>query len=113
VSSEVFRPHGRVAGHPIPEIVLRTRRSVMEAANELQVQRARKRRHVGIALLAMGALIFFFAPVLWNAVSDLSNGEHFLDLPVLVLTLFVVFLSAVFAILLVTLRDRAARSDQR
>jgi hypothetical protein len=113
MSSQVFQRRRNVTGHPIPEVVLRTRRSVMEAANELQAQRTRKRRHVGIALLAMGALVFFFAPALWSAVSDLNSGEHFLDLPVLVLTLFVVFLSAVFAILLVTLRDRAARDEQR
>ena len=112
MSSEVLRPHRNVTGHPIPEFVLRTRRSVMEAAIELQAQRARKRRHAGIALLAMGALVLLFTPALWSAVSDLSAGEHFLDLPVIVLTLFIVLLAAMFAILMVTWRDRAAR-DQR
>jgi cytochrome bd-type quinol oxidase subunit 2 len=108
-----MQPRRKMTGHPIPEVVLRTRRSVMEAANELQAQRTRKRRHVGIALLAMGALVFFFAPALWSAVSDLNNGEHFFDMPVMVLTLFVVLLSAVFAILLVTWRDRTAHDEQR
>jgi cytochrome bd-type quinol oxidase subunit 2 len=112
MSSDVFGSRAR-AGHPIPEIVLRTRRSVMEAAYELQAQRARKRRHVGIALLAMGTLVVLFAPALWSAVNDLTLGEHFLDLPVMVLTLFLVFMSAIFAILLVTWRDRSARGEQR
>jgi uncharacterized membrane protein YiaA len=110
MSSEAIRP-GRIS-HPIPEVVLRTRRSVMEAAMELQTQRTRRRRHAGIALLAMGALVFLFAPVLWSAVNDLTSGEYFFDLPVIVLTLFVVLLAALFAILLVTLRDRAARAER-
>jgi len=110
MSSEVLHP--RRNGHPIPEIVLRTRRSVMEAAIEIQSQRTRRRRHAGIALLAMGALVLLFAPVLWSAVNDLSTGEHFFDLPVLMLTMFLVFLAAIFAILLVTWRDRAARAER-
>jgi cytochrome bd-type quinol oxidase subunit 2 len=112
MSSEVFRPHAR-SGHPIPEVVLRTRRSVMEAAYNLHEQRARKRRHAGIALLAMASLIVLLAPPLWSTVNDLTTGEHFFDLPVMVVTLFLVFLSAVFAILLLTWRDRTAREDQR
>jgi cytochrome bd-type quinol oxidase subunit 2 len=112
MSSEVLRPGRRVTGHPIPEVVLRTRRSVMEAAIELQAQRTRKRRHVGIALLAMGVLVLLVAPLLWSTVNELSTGEHFFELPVLVLTLFLVFLAAFFAILLVTWRDRAARAEQ-
>jgi len=110
MSSAAFRSSSR-AGHPIPEVVLRTRRSVMEAANELQAQRTRKRRHVGIALLAIGTLVVLFAPALWAAASDLTQGEHFFDLPVMVLTLFLVFLSAIFAVLLVRLKDRTAREQ--
>lgn len=112
MSSDVFQPR-RVTTHPIPEVVLRTRRSVMEAANELQAQRTRKRRHLGIALLAMGTLVVLFAPILWSAVTDLTTGEHFFDLPVLVLTIFLVFLSAAFAVLLLTWRDRTTRGEQR
>ena len=49
MSSDVFRPRTAV-GHPIPEVVLRTRRSVMEAANNLEEQRTRKRRHAGVPI---------------------------------------------------------------
>jgi cytochrome bd-type quinol oxidase subunit 2 len=112
MSGEVF-PRRSVTGHPIPEVVLRTRRSVMEAANNLQEQRTRKRRHAGIALLAMATLVVMLAPVLWSAANDLTTGEHFFDLPVLVLTLFLVLLSAIFAVLLLTWRQRGMREDQR
>ncbi|MFZ0274462.1 MAG: hypothetical protein WB524_17665 [Acidobacteriaceae bacterium] len=112
MSSDVFRPRS-VTGHPIPEVVLRTRRSVMEAAFNLEEQRMRKRRHAGIALLAMGTLIVLIAPALWLAVTDLTAGEHFFELPVMMLTLFLVFLSAIFAVLLITWRDRAVREKQR
>jgi cytochrome bd-type quinol oxidase subunit 2 len=112
MSSALFRSRLSV-DHPIPEVVLRTRRCVMEAAYELQAQRVRKRRHVGIALLAIGMLVFLFAPALWAAANDLTTGEHFFDLPVMVLTFFLVFLSAIFAISLVTLKDRSARDEPR
>jgi cytochrome bd-type quinol oxidase subunit 2 len=113
MSSEVFHPHRNLTGHPIPEVVLRTRRSVMEAANELEAQRTRKRRHVGIALLAMGVLIVLAAPALWTVANDLTSGEHFFDMPVMVLTLFLVMLSAVFAVLLLKWRERDVHGDQR
>jgi cytochrome bd-type quinol oxidase subunit 2 len=111
--SSVFTPRGNVTRHPIPEVVLRTRRSVMEAANELQAQRARRRRHAGIALLAMGVLIVLFTPALWSVANDLTTGEHFFDMPIMVLTLSLILLSAMFAILLLTWRGgrRSARDE--
>jgi cytochrome bd-type quinol oxidase subunit 2 len=113
MSSDLFSPRGNVGRHPIPEVVLRTRRSVMEAANQMQAQRVRRRRHAGIALLAMGALVVLFTPALWSVANDLTTGEHFFDMPVMVLTLSLVLLSAMFAILLMTWRGRisAARDE--
>jgi len=113
MSSDILHPQARIPGHPIPEVVLRTRRSVMEAAYELQAQRTRKRRHAGIALLAMGILVVLLAPALWSTANDLTTGEHFFELPVMVLTLFLVLVSAIFAILLLTWRERTARDEQR
>lgn len=113
MSSHVFRPHRNVTGHPIPEVVLRTRRSVMEAAFELQAQRTRKRRHAGIALLAVAALVVLFTPVLWSVANDLTQGEHFFGMPVMVLTLSLVLLSAVIAVLLLTWRERSVHGEQR
>ncbi len=104
----------RIAGHLVPEVVLRTRRSVMEAAYEMQSQRRRRRRHVGFALLALATLVLLFAPALWDAWIDLAAGEHFFDMSVMLLTLSMVLLSAIFAILLVTWSGGrySARSDE-
>lgn len=89
-----------------PDFLLRTRRSVMEAANLIQTNRARQRRHAGLALLAMAAVLVFFAPALWSAATDLSTGEHFLDMPVVVLTVSLLFFSTILAALLMALKDR-------
>jgi cytochrome bd-type quinol oxidase subunit 2 len=111
--SDVFSPRGNAGRHPIPEVVLRTRRSVMEAANRMRAQRSRRRRHAGIALLAMAALVLLFTPALWSVANDLTTGEHFFDMPVMVLTLSLVLLSAMFAILLMTWRGgRSGARDE-
>lgn len=89
-----------------PDVLLRTRRSVMEAAHLMQAQRARRRRHAGIALLAVAVLVLLFAPALWSVANDLTSGEHFFDMPVMMFLLSLVLLSAMFAILLMTWRDR-------
>ncbi len=103
MSAEVFHAGGQK--HVKPDVLLRTRRSVMEAAHLMQAKRVRRRRHAGIALLAIGALLVLFTPALWSLANDLSTGEHFFDMPVMVLMLSLVFLSAMFAILLMTWRD--------
>jgi cytochrome bd-type quinol oxidase subunit 2 len=87
-----------------PDVLLRTRRSVMEAAHLMQTKRARQRRNAGIALLVLAALVLLFTPALWTLANDLTTGEHFFDLPAMVLTLSLVLLSAMFAILLMTWR---------
>ena len=92
--------------HRKPDFLLRTRRSVMEAANLMQAKRTRQRRHIGLALLAMAAVLVFFAPALWSAATDLSTGEHFFDMPVVVLTVSLLFFSTILAALLMALRDR-------
>lgn len=92
--------------HSKPDFLLRTRRSVMEAANRMQTKRAHQRRHAGLVLLAWAAVLVFFAPALWSAATDLSMGEHFLDMPVVVLTLSLIFLSAILMALVIAWKDR-------
>jgi hypothetical protein len=82
------------------DVVLRTRRSVMEAANQIQVQRVRNRRQVGIALLSLGSLLVLLTPAIWSAVDDLFGGEHFFDMPTMVLSLVLLLFSAVFGVLI-------------
>ena len=106
MSGGLFSAQGNVSRHPVPEVVLRTRRSVMEAAHEMQAERQRRRRQIGFAVLAMETLVVLFTPALWSAFGDLENGEHLFDLPVMMLILSLVLLSAIFAILMVSWRDR-------
>lgn len=108
VAQRVRKGSGRV-----PEVVLRTRRTVMEAAYTMKVQRARQRRHIGIALLVFAGLLVLATPALWSAVSELSAGEPFYDLPVMLVTLTLVLLSTVFAALLVTWRGRRLSGEER
>lgn len=105
----------RVAGHPMPEVVLRTRRSVMEAAQLMQTQRQQRRRHAGFILLAIATLVLLAAPALWSAVTDLAAGEELTDMPVMLLMLSLVLLSAMFAILLVSWRSgrHGSHEEQR
>jgi len=104
MSGDVFQPDLR--GHIKPDVLLRTRRSVMEAAHLMQAKRARQRRHVGIALLVVVGLLVLFAPALWSAAADVVTGETFLDMPVVMLALSLVFLSALFAVVLMQLKAR-------
>ncbi|HEY1807126.1 MAG TPA: hypothetical protein VGG42_01130 [Acidobacteriaceae bacterium] len=97
----------------IPDVLLRTRRSVMEAAYEMRIQRARRRRQIGLALLVFAGLVVLVTPVLWSAANELNSGEAFFDMPVMLVTLTLVLLSAIFAVLLVSWRGRRLRDQQR
>jgi cytochrome bd-type quinol oxidase subunit 2 len=76
----------------------------MEAAHLMQAKKARQRRHAGIALLVVVGLLVLFAPALWGTAADLMAGEPFLDMPVVMLVLSLVFLSALFAVLMMQLQ---------
>ena len=69
-------------------------------------------RH-GVLPHLVRALLVLFTPALWSVANDLTTGEHFFDMPVMVLTLSLVLLSAMFAILLMTWRGgrNAARDE--
>jgi cytochrome bd-type quinol oxidase subunit 2 len=97
----------------VPDVLLRTRRSVMEAAYEIQAQRVRQRRQIGIALLVFAGLVVLATPALWSAATELTSGEPFFDMPVMLLTLTLVLLSAIFAVLLVSWRGQRLRDEQR
>jgi DMSO/TMAO reductase YedYZ heme-binding membrane subunit len=83
----------------------------MEAAHLMQAKRVRQRRHAGIALLAIVGLLTVFAPVLWGAATDLTSGDHLLDMPVVLLALTLVFLSAMFAVALMQVRSGRRSMD--
>jgi hypothetical protein len=100
MSGDVFQTQARERLRP--DVLLRTRRSVMDAAYRMQERRTRQRRHAGIALLVVFGLLILFAPVLWVEVSDLTAGEPVLGMPVVLLTLSLVLLSAVLGVAMMT-----------
>lgn len=92
-------------------MLLRTRRSVMDAAFRMQEKRVQQRRHAGIALLVVSGLLVLFAPAVWVAATDLTAGEPVLGVPVVLITLSLVLLSAVLGVAMMTWKR--ARSDVR
>lgn len=95
------------------QLVLRTRRSVMEAAHQMRTAETRRRRLIGIALLTFLGLALLLTPAVWLVVDDLFNGdEHFQDAPAMTMSLVVTLFSAVFAALIVHLRSRRARDGE-
>lgn len=114
MNGNAFHPVAAPAPDRRPDVLLRTRRSVMEAAHEMRAQRTRQRRQVGIALLVLAGLVVLVTPALWNGVNDLSAGEHFFDMPFMVVMLSLTLLSGVFAALLISWKwgSRSTRDDQ-
>jgi len=79
----------------------RTRRSIMEAGHTLQTQRRRRRRNMGVALLTLSTLILLLTPAIWSSVDDLLGGEHFFDMPAMVMSLILLLFSTIFGALMV------------
>jgi hypothetical protein len=114
MNGNAFHPVAAQSSHPRPDVLLRTRRSVMEAAHEMRAQRTRQRRQVGIALLVLTGLVVLVTPAIWTGVSDLTAGEHFFDMPFMVEVLSLAMLSAVFAVCLLSWKrgSPSARDDR-
>lgn len=60
-------------------VVQRTRRAVMEAAEQMRERDQRVRRNFGLVLLALGALLMFLTPMLWVIAEEVFSGEDWLD----------------------------------
>jgi hypothetical protein len=93
-------------------VVQRTRRAVMAAANERRMARTRSRRQLGMILLALGALVMLLTPTIWMFAEDVFEGEIFQDAQTMSISLVVTFFSAIFAVLIVTWRNRESRSRE-
>jgi hypothetical protein len=102
MSGDVFQT--AVRDRVRPDVLLRTRRSVMDAAHRMQEKRARQKKHVGIALLVVSGLLVLFAPAVWLAASDLTAGDPVLGVPVVLVTLSLVLLSAVVGVAMMTMK---------
>jgi cytochrome bd-type quinol oxidase subunit 2 len=102
-------------GIPRPnlDVLLRTRRTVMEAANEMHAQKARSRRKMGVVLLCLGVLLLVMTPTIWISVDDLMGGEHLFDMPAMILALAAVFITTILATLMVGWkRQQEVRHDR-
>lgn len=94
-------------------LVQRTRRAVMEAAHQMRAAETRRRRQVGIVMLAFLGLALLLTPAVWVVADDLfNNGEHFQDTPAMTMSLVATLFSAIFAALIVHLRSRRARDGE-
>jgi hypothetical protein len=94
-------------------LVQRTRRAVMEAAHQMRASETRRRRQVGLVLLAFVGLAVLLTPAMWMVADDLFNSdEHFQDAPTMTMSLIITLFSAIFAALIVHLRTRRARDEE-
>ena len=94
-------------------VVQRTRHAVMAAAYQMRASEVRRRRQVGIVLLAFIGLAVLLTPAIWSVADDLfNNGEHFQDMPAMTMSLIATLFSTIFAALIVYLRSRRARDEE-
>ena len=94
-------------------VVHRTRRAVMEAALQMSNAEVRRRRQVGIVLLAFVGLVVLLTPAIWSVADDLFSGEHFQDMPAMTMSLIVTLFSAIFAALIVHWRSRRTQDEEK
>lgn len=80
-------------------VVERTRRAVLETANQMRETRSRARRRIGFALLGLLALLMFLTPMLWVIAEETFSGQSWLDVPALTALLAVTMAFSIFAAL--------------
>jgi hypothetical protein len=91
------------------DVVQRTRRSVMDAAQRMQEGRAQRRQRIGIVLLVVLGFLVLATPALWGLVEATAGDVAVTEVSVLTLTVLLMMLSAVMAVMLSRGRRRGAR----
>lgn len=91
------------------QVVQRTRRNVMEAAQRMQQSRAESRHRLGIALLAMLVFLLLATPAIWSFTEAAFSESAITDASILTLTVFVVLLSTAMGAALSRGRRRGIR----
>jgi NADH:ubiquinone oxidoreductase subunit 2 (subunit N) len=86
---------------------------VMAAALQMSNAEVRRRRQVGIVLLAFVGLVVLLTPAIWSVADDLFSGEHFQDMPAMTMSLIVTLFSAIFAALIVHWRSRKTQDEEK
>lgn len=92
-------------------VVQRTRRAVMEAANQMREAQSRTRRGIGVALLGLVALLMFLTPMLWVIADEAFNGENWLEVSGLTAMLVVTMALSIFAALAAQWRNHSRREN--
>ncbi len=108
-SEELLEMLEVLGSRQMPEVVQRTRRNVMEAAQRMQEVRAQGRRRLGVVLLTLLAFLLLATPAIWSFIEATFIEDAFADVALLTLTVFMVLLSTMMGALLSRGRRRGAR----
>jgi membrane glycosyltransferase len=87
-------------------VVQRTRRAVMEAANELREQKRRNRRSAAIVALTLTVLGMLLTPAIWSSMEDFLAGGDLFELHNMVMVLIALLFSTVLSALIVGIRSQ-------
>ena len=92
-------------------VVQRTRRAVMEKANQMREARSRVRRRSAIAVTGLIALLMFLTPMLWVIADEAFSGESWLDESGLAALLVATMAFSIFAALAAQWRNQSRRES--
>ncbi len=92
-------------------VVQRTRRAVMEKANQMREARGRMRRRTAIAVTGLIALLMFLTPMLWVIADEAFNGENLLDVSGLTALLVATTAFSIFSALAAQWRNHSRRES--
>lgn len=92
-------------------VVQRTRRAVMEKANQMREARSRVRRRTAIAVTGLIALLMFLTPMLWVIADEAFSGESWLDESGLAALLVATVAFSIFAALAAQWRNQSRRES--
>lgn len=92
-------------------VVQRTRRAVMEKANQMREARNGVRRRTAMAVTGLIALLMFLTPMLWVIADEAFNGEDFLDESGLAALLVATMAFSIFAALAAQWRNQSRREN--
>jgi hypothetical protein len=80
-------------------VVQRTRRAVMEKANQRREARIRARQQMAMALVGLVVVLMFLTPLLWVIADEAFGGESWLDASGLTSLLVATMAFSIFAAL--------------
>lgn len=85
--------------------IQRTRRVVLQTAHELRDQRRRNRRNAAVVALTGTVLAMLLTPAIWSTVDDFLGGEHFDELPGMVMVMILLLFSTIVGVLIMSFKN--------